>query len=152
MKISESLEVDGLLDKDVPKKVFKRTVKTAAKERNDSDIRDDMSKYKKMSILRSEERKKNEYIKEENIPNARVLFKHRSDMFDSKLNFKNNVEFKKNNYMCDSCESEVDDNLHVLYCESYKDLRKGKNLDDNKDLGMYLQKVLHIRTKLRLEK
>ena len=105
-----------------------------------------------MGILRNEKVKRNEYIKEENIPNARTLFKYRCDMFDAKMNFKSNKEYIKENYMCDSCESAQEDNLHVLHCESYKDLRKEKDLNNNKDLCIYLQKVLHIRTKLRLTK
>ena len=73
-------------------------------------------------------------------------------MFDSKLSFENNVEYKKDNYMCDSCESQVDNNLHVLHCPSYSELRKDKDLNDNKDLSRYLLKVLNIRTKLKLTK
>ena len=73
-------------------------------------------------------------------------------MFDAKLNFKNNVEFKRDNYMCDSCESEADDNLHVLRCPSYRELRKDKDLKDNKDLCRYLLKVMNIRAKLKLTK
>ena len=37
-----------------------------------------------MRIMRDEETKDNSYIKDENIPKGRALFKHRSDMFDSK--------------------------------------------------------------------
>ena len=122
------------------------------RERNYEEVKEEMEKYKKMSILRNEETKDNKYIKEENIPNARVLYKFRCDMYDSQMNFKNNIEYKKDNYMCDSCESEEDDNLHVLHCPSYSDLRKDKDLNNNKDLSRYLLKVLNIRTRLKLTK
>ena len=103
-----------------------------------------------MNIMRNEEKKNNDYIKKENIPNARILFKHICNMYDSKLNFKGNQKYKEEKYKCDSCETEDDDNLHVLYCNSYKELRKEKDLSNNKDLAEYLQKVLQIRTNLRL--
>ena len=88
------------------------------------EIKDEIKTYKKMNILRQEKTKKNDYIKGENISNARLIFKHRCDMFDSKMNYKNNQTYKAENYLCDSCESKQDDNLHVLYCESYKELRE----------------------------
>ena len=134
------------------KKMFKRETKSKIKDKNDEEVKEAMKSYKKMNILRTEKTKKNEYIKQENISNARLIFRHRCDMFESKLNFKNNQAFKKDNYLCDSCESKQDDNLHVLYCESYKELRVNKDLNNNRDLGLYLQKVLNIRTKLKLIK
>ena len=151
-KISEKLDIPGLLDTQIQKNTFKRMLKTAIKEENESAVKDEMSKYKKMSIMRNEKEKKNAYIKEENIPNARILFKHRCDMYDSKLNFKGIKKYKEENYKCDSCEKEDDDNLHVLYCSSYQELRREKDLENNKDLAEYLLKVMNIRTNLRLTK
>ena len=54
--------------------------------------------------------------------------------------------------MCDSCESKVDDLSHVLFCPSYAALREDKRLNNDSDLANYLQKVLDIRTNLRLNK
>ena len=152
MEICEDLEINGLLDAEVPKKTFKRTVKTAIRTRNDEDVKEEMNKYKKMDILRKEKNKNNKYIEEETIPKARILYRYRCDMYDAKLNFKNNKDYKNDNYMCDSCESEQEDNLHVLHCPSYKDLRMDKDLNNNKDLCSYLLKVMNIRTKLKLTK
>ena len=152
VEICENLGVDGLLDNDVSKRSFKRTIKTALRRKNDEELNDELKKYKKMEILRNEKEKNNKYIKEQTIPSARALYKFRCDMFDAKLNFKNNPEYKNDNYMCDSCESEQDDNLHVLHCPSYQDLRRDKDLNNNKDLCSYLLKVMNIRTKLKLTK
>ena len=68
------------------------------------------------------------------------------------MNFKNNPEYKKEHYLCDSCMSQIDENTHVLYCPSYSMLRENKNLNDDTHLAQYLQKVLDIRMKLRLER
>ena len=35
-------------------------------------------------------------------------------------------------YLCDLCESETDEYTHVLLCETYKNLREGKSLDNDK--------------------
>ena len=73
-------------------------------------------------------------------------------MYESKLNFKNNPDYKREKYLCDSCESAVDDNTHVIYCPSYQDLRAGLRLEDDSDLAWYLHKVLAIRSRLRLSR
>ena len=88
--------------------------------------------------------------KKEDISNGRILFRHRSEMYESKGNYKQ--RYKDTNLLCDSCESEVDDYLHVLYCSSYKELRDGKSLKNDTDLAIYLKKVLRITTNLSLER
>ena len=111
-----------------------------------------MYSFKKMDLMRNEPKKKNDYIELENIPHGRILFKHRSNMYKSKLNFKNDPTFRMEGYLCNSCMSKEDDNLHVLFCDSYRDLRQGKSLSNDKDLATYLLQVLNIREKLSLNK
>ena len=103
-----------------------------------------------MQILRDEEVKNNDYIFNQTIANARILFRYRCDMYFAKYNFKNDAKFKSEGYLCDSCESSIDENTHVLTCISYKELREGLRLDSDDDLAWYLQQVLEMRTKLRL--
>ena len=73
-------------------------------------------------------------------------------MFEAKYNFENKPEYKNENYLCDSCMSQIDHNTHVLHCPAYASLRQNKNLNDDKHLALYLQKVLDIRMKLRLDR
>ena len=83
---------------------------------------------------------------------VRTIFKFRVDLFEAKYNFKNKHEYKKENYMCDSCMSQIDHNTHVLYCPAYATLRQDRNLNNDVHLAQYLQKVLEIRMKLRLDR
>ena len=46
----------------------------------------------------------------------------------------------------------MDTQSHMLWCESYKDLREHLNFDDNKDLAKYIGKVLEIREKMDANK
>ena len=103
-----------------------------------------------MSALRNEVSKGNEYFYSETLKNARTIFGFQVEIFEAKMNFKQKSEYKKEKYLCDSCESEIDVNTHVLFCPSYAKLREDKNLHDDSDLAEYLQKVLEIRSKLRL--
>ena len=69
-------------------------------------------------------------------------------MFPCKMNYVSEPKFKTDLWKCDSCQSEIDSQSHVMVCEAYKSLREGKNINDNKDLTEYLMKVSLIREKL----
>ena len=105
-----------------------------------------------MTAIRDEVKKGNSYFFKETLNNARTLFRFRVDLYEAKMNFKNKPEFKAEKYLCDSCESEIDLSTHVLYCPSYATLRENRCLNNDSDLAQYLQKVLEIRTKLRLNR
>ena len=102
--------------------------------------------------MKNEKEKGNDYFTKETIQNARILFRFRAEIIYSKYNFKNNKEYKRSNYLCDSCEMETDENTHILHCFAYKDLRKDKDLQNDRDLAIYIQKVMIIRSKLRLSR
>ena len=69
-----------------------------------------------MSVMRDEVKKGNAYFYSENLQNARNTFRFRVELFEAKNNFKQKAEYRKENYLCDSCESAVDLNTHVLFC------------------------------------
>ena len=150
--ISNHLNLSDLFDENVNKKQFKCLVKKACKLGNDEDLKRQISNYKKMTALRDEVKKGNQYFYSETLNNARTIFRFRMELFEAKMNFKNKPEFKQERYLCDSCESEIDHNSHVLFCPSYSVLREDKNLNDDSHLAEYLQKVLEIRTRLRLNR
>ena len=150
--ICDELELSGLLDPQVDKKHFKASVRKACKHKNEDNLIEQIKSYKKMSALRDECVKGNEYFYKETLYNVRTLYKFRVDMIEAKMNFKNNREYKSENFLCDSCESATDQNSHVLFCPSYSLLREGKNINNDQDLAEYLQKVLEIRMELRLNR
>ena len=150
--IASEVKVEGLFDEGIQKLSFKRKVKEACTAANKIAIEHELSKYKKCSAMRNECMKGNSYFSNESIQNSRAIFRFRAELFEAKLNFKNKQIYKQEQYLCDSCESAVDENSHVLFCPSYRELRDGKNLQCDRDLATYLQKVLSIRTKLRLSR
>ena len=103
-----------------------------------------------MSAIRDEISKGNSYFFEETLENARILFRYRVELYEAKLNFKN--KYKTEGYQCDSCESESESNIHVLFCPAYSVLRENKSLQSDSDLCEYLKQVLEIRSKLRLNR
>ena len=105
-KIAEQLHIGGLLNNSIGKKQFKCLVKAACREENDEYIVNEINKYKKMKIMREETTKNNNYFKTVSLQNGRALFKYRSEMYPAKLNYKNDAKFKKEKFLCDSCETE----------------------------------------------
>ena len=107
-----------------------------------------------MSALRDNIAKGNGYFFKENLLNARTLFRYRVDLFECKMNFKNKREYKNDEkLLCDSCESESEESTtHILFCPAYSLIRENKQLNNDTHLAEYLQQVLEIRTRLRLNR
>ena len=141
-----------LFDPEVSKYKFKKYVKSVCRTQNDAELYSEIKEYKKMKAIQDEICKGNKYFFQENLYNARVIFRFRVELTESKMNFKNKYEYKCEKYMCDSCQSEIDENTHVLFCHSYKNLRDGLDMNNDRDLAQYLQKVMNIRMKLRLNR
>ena len=96
------------------------------------------------------ERKK--YINDMTMKEAQTFFKFRTNMTDLKFNYKNDRKHRAELWRCDSCKSAIETQSHVLWCPSYRELRAGKNIDNDKDLVHYIQKVMDIREKLNILK
>ena len=62
------------------------------------------------------------------------------------MNYKNNPQYMKNCWKCKFC-GRIDSESHIIFCEQFKDLRSGKDLQYDKDLAAYLYKVNMIRKK-----
>ena len=149
-QIEDILGVSGVFDVNVTKSEYKVRVRKACIRFNDEDLKRKISEYKKMKALRDESSKGNKYFFKESLQNVRTLFRFRVELFQAKMNFKQNTEYKRENYLCDSCQTEVDENVHVLFCDSYKSLREGLDINNDQHLSWYLQRVMEIRTELRL--
>ena len=66
-----------------------------------------------MAAIRDEIKKGNTYFFTQTLQYMRTLFRFRSDLYESKMNFKN--KYRHEGYICDSCESESDESTHVLF-------------------------------------
>ena len=61
-----------------------------------------------------------------------------------KMNFPSDIAYRKQSWKCFHCPN-IDTQSHVRYCPAYEHLRMNKNLDDDKDLVNYFQKVIAMR-------
>ena len=98
--------------------------------------------------MASENFKIRPYISELTLSESRTMFKFRSQMTQYvKMNYKNEVQFSKSLWKCDRC-GNVDTQSHLIWCPFYKQLRIGKDLQNNRDLCKYLHDIYKDRKKM----
>ena len=95
---------------------------------------------------------KKTYINEMTMKEAQTLFKYRTHMTNVKFNYKNDKNNRQELWRCDSCQSAIDTQSHILWCPSYKELRNGKDINNDRDLVSYIQNVMKIREQLNILK
>ena len=96
--------------------------------------------------------KTKEYLRRMNVKNARVKFKLRTKMTNVKFNYKNNPVNLATLWRCESCQSAIETQGHILWCPAYSELREGKDVNNDEHLVEYVRKVLQIRDNLKLTK
>ena len=152
------LNLPDITDKKVNAKIskmsWKKLVKSVVSKMCESELRNEIDTLDKLT--KSEMSKENfetkNYTKELKIDSARIKFKIRTEMIDAKFNYKNDYQNRACLWKCDSCQSSIDTQDHILWCPAYHELRKGKNIKNDSDLIDYFKKVMKIREKLRLTK
>ena len=73
-------------------------------------------------------------------------------MLNFKFNYKNDAKNLQELWNCDSCQSAIESQDHILWCPAYAELREGKSLESDEDLVKYFSSVMKIREKLQLRK
>ena len=73
-------------------------------------------------------------------------------MIDAKFNLKNKTDYKAALWLCDSCESAIENQSHLMWCPAYQHVREGKEMSSDTDLVNYVRKVLQIRQELKLRR
>ena len=111
-----------------------------------------MKKGKKLLHKINEKYEMKPYFKELRVEEARLKFRLETKMVDAKFNFKNKKDYSSDLWKCDSCESAIETQSHLLWCPAYQKLRNGKDLENDEHLVKYIQKVLKIREKLSLRR
>ena len=93
-----------------------------------------------------------DYIKNMNVENARTKFQLRTEMLDVKFNYKHSPINVQSLWQCDSCQTNIETQSHIMWCPAYSELREGKDITNDNDLIEYVRKVLKIRENLNLTK
>ena len=102
--------------------------------------------------MAEESYKTKDYLRAMKMRDARIKFKWRTQMINCKFNFKSDPINSAQLWRCDSCQSSIDTQDHILWCPSYSELREGKDINKDSDLIEYMKNVLKIRDKLDITK
>ena len=151
-------ELPDITNEDVNRKWskarWKKIVKAVLKVECKLDLIERIKEKSKLteSKMKNEEFQTKQYLREMKIEDARTKFKLRTKMIEAKFNFKNDPIHRLNLWRCDSCQSAIDTQNHILWCPSYAELREGKDIKNDADLIEYVKQVMKIRDELKIIK
>ena len=135
---------------------YKRLIKSKVFSQNRDQLLEMIKGYKKMNYEEclKEKFEMKEHFYSLNIQDSRMCFRMKNFLVPTvKSNFKNDKKFKASKWLCDDCSvtdgttrGSMDSQDHILnHCPANEDLRKGLNLQDNKDCVKFFQQVIQRR-------
>ena len=141
-------------NKQYSKLKWKKLVKEEVWKKCETDLREEIKKLEKLveSKMSDEMFETKSYLKNMTLENARVKFKIRTEMLNLKFNYKHMPQNEKTLWQCDSCQSSIETQSHIMWCPAYRELRVGKDINDDNDLIEYVKKVMKIRENLNVIK
>ena len=147
-KFLHTYDLPNIIDRkaEVSKNQWKSLVKTKLNSVSQKQIYSEFSSYAKLigKNLENENLEVKEYVKNMKLRDARTYFRIRSNMLNVKMNRKNDIKYAHDLWKCDDCHS-MDSQAHIVWCPAYAALREGKDLESDKDLVEYYQKIMKIR-------
>jgi len=87
-------------------------------KKNYEEIEEEIRKGKKLKNINE---MNNDYMTKLNFRETRIIFLMKTNMIETKVNFKNQSQ---ENNICDICEKQEETTQHLLECEGYRDIRK----------------------------
>ena len=152
------LNLPDILNKEINKKyskmMWKKMVKNEVIRKCENEIWLEIKEIDKLEEIKKDNKKFTikDYLKNMNLEDARTKFKLRTKMLDVKFNYKHMPRNEKSLWKCDSCQTSIETQSHIMWCPSYSELRAGKDIQNDKDLIEYVTKVMKIRERLNITK
>ena len=145
---------DITINEEWPKLRWKGRVKEEVREKCEKELKEKMKTLSKLEEFFSEDNnfETKNYLRNMNLTDARIKFKLKTKMINVKFNYMNDPINRATLWRCDSCQSAIDSQGHILWCPAYSELRQGKDIKNDKHLIEYIKKVLQIREKLQIIK
>ena len=132
-----------ITEQTIPSKLsWKNEVKTKINNHTESKLKAEIGRMTKLENIdaQKENFSAKSYLSDLNLNQVRTKFKLRSRMVEVKNNFKGGRTAV--NLLCDSCESSLETQDHILFCPAYSDLRIDMDLGCDMDLVNYVRQVL----------
>ena len=144
-EICQVLDIPNIVRKDVRKTEWEKLVKQATRNKHEEELKEEVGSKTKLEGIKDEDMKRKEYFQQKSLEDTRLLFRIRTRMVELKANFKNKPAFRKDGWICEGCNKEVESNGHVMTCQAYEHVREGKDLGSDMGLVQFFKEVLKIR-------
>ena len=146
-------DLPNIIDQNVSisKQKWRSLVKQAISGKHALELKSKFSGSKlKQGPFKDETFEMKDYIHQMNLTDARTNFRKRSNMLNCQMNQRNNPIFAKNLWKCHACQN-LDTQSHLMWCPAYATLREGLDINSDRDVVNYFQKVFKIRENLNPE-
>ena len=144
-ELCQNLGLPDIVKEKIYKLKLENLVKKGVLENHEEELKKEVDSKSKLEGIKNEDMKRKEYFKQKSLEDTRMLFRIRTRMVELKANFKNKPAFRKDGWLCEGCQREVETNCHVMSCQAYEQVRQGLDLDSDKDLVQFFKKVMKIR-------
>ena len=157
-EVERFLAREGIFDvTKYSKNQWKMFMKNLIRQKNETELLNNMKKYKKLNVadFKDEKCEEKDYLSSMYLTQARLKFKLRAKMTPTvQMNFMSDPKFANNLWTCVGCKSVsqtgkvkrmMDSQSHILSCSGYEDLRMDKDLANEKDLVEYFSLVIKRR-------
>ena len=108
--ICQVLDIPNIVRKDVRKTEWEKLVKQVTRNKHEEELKEEVGSKTKIEGIKDEDMKRKEYFQQKSLEDTRLLFRIRTRMVELKANFKNKPAFRKDGWICEGCNKEVESN------------------------------------------
>ena len=146
--ICEQLGIQSVNETLLNKKQFSQLVDAVLVQKEDQTLQEDSVNMEKMKVIRSEKWGLKDYVATGTVYSVRSTWEVRAYMLRVAGNYSHHSRYLATGWLCQACQLQVrEDQDHLASCDGYKDLREGMDMDDDKELVKFIQKVMRRREK-----
>ena len=145
--ICEQLGIQNVNETVLSKKQFSQLVESAILTEEDKLLKSESANMDKMKVIQAESWGLKEYVKSGNLYSVRSTWELRAYMLKVAGNYSHHSRYLATDWRCQACQLQVrEDQDHLATtCDGYKDLREGKDMDDDKEMVDFFRMVMRRR-------
>ena len=145
--ICEQLGIQNVNETVLSKKQFSQLVESAILTEEDKLLKSESANMDKMKVIQAESWGLKEYVKSVNLYSVRSTWELRAYMLKVAGNYSHHSRYLATDWRCQACQLQVrEDQDHLATtCDGYKDLREGKDMDDDKEMVDFFRMVMRRR-------
>ena len=147
-EICEQLGIQSINKSVLSRKQFSQLIDAVLVQKEDELLKEGSVNKEKMKRISCDQWGMKEYVRTGNLYSVRSTWEARAYMLRVAGNYSHHSRYLATGWLCQACQLQVrEDQDHLADCSGYKDLREGKNMEDDKELVEFYQAVMRRREK-----